>query len=392
MNLFKRILTGAFAACLALGAFTACGAQSAPSTQPNTSGSPSVISSDGEAPKEPEKRTVIDHTGKEIEIPSEINRIVITSITPLPSVYSLFDGSSERLIGMSPSSMASTKNSLLADTIPGITDVRTDFMKSGSDINIEELLSMKPDVVFYRAENTDEYEQLTAAGIPAVGFSTTKWASDSVETFNGWVTLLGDVLQQQDRAGGITEYGREVYDMIRHRLADAGDSLEKPRILFLFQYSNGVITTSGSKHFGEYWANATGGINVAHDTDSANFEINMEQVYEYDPDMIYITNFVPYLPEDLYSNAIEGHDWSVVRAVQEKRVYKCPLGMYRWYPPSSDTPLMLLWMAKQNHPDLFADVDMDEELKSYYQKFYNVTLTDADIEKIYNPVREAAGN
>ena len=53
---------------------------------------------------------------------------------------------------------------------------------------------------------------------------------------------------------------------------------------------------------------------------------------------------------------------------------------------------MLLWMAKQNHPDLFADVNMDEELKNYYQKFYNVTLTDTDIERIYNPVREAAGN
>lgn len=390
MHLNKQFFCGLLAASLCLGALAGCAAPSsapAPESEPSSS---AIVSEVPAASSEAVTRTVVDYAGHEVTLPTEINRIVITSITPLLSVYSLFEGSSERLIGMSPSSMASTKNSLLADTIPGITEVRTDFM-NGSEINMEELLAMKPDVVFYRAEQEEEYDKLTAAGIPAVGFSTTKWESDSIETFEGWVTLLGEVLQQQDRADGIAEYGREVYNMIQSRFAEAGESLERPRILFLFRYSNGVIQTSGSKHFGEYWANSTGGVNAAHETESANFEINMEQVYEYDPDMIYITNFVPYLPEDLYNNAIEGHDWSVVRAVQEKKVYKCPLGMYRWYPPSSDTPLMLLWMSKNNHPELFEDIDMTEELKSYYKRFYNVELTEENIEKIFNPSREAAG-
>ena len=262
---------------------------------------------------------------------------------------------------------------------------------NGDEVNMEELLAMEPDVVFYRAENVEEYEQLSAMGIPAVGFSTTKWGSDSIETFQGWVSLLGEVLQQEDRADGIAEYGREVYDMIQQRLAQAGDDLEKPRVFWLFRYSSGVVQTSGSNHFGEYWANATGAVNVAHESDGASFEVNMEQIYAYDPDIIYISNFAPYLPEDLYNNAIEGNDWSVVRAVQEGNVYKCPLGMYRWYPPSSDSPLMLLWLAKNHHPELFEDIDMTQELKDYYLRFYNVELTDENIEKIFNPSREAAG-
>jgi iron complex transport system substrate-binding protein len=64
--------------------------------------------------------------------------------------------------------------------------------------------------------------------------------------------------------------------------------------------------------------------------------------------------------------------------------------MYRWYPPSSDSPLSLLWLAKQNHPDLFADIDLPEEIKKYFIRFYNVELTDEDIVKIMNPPREAA--
>ena len=52
---------------------------------------------------------------------------------------------------------------------------------------------------------------------------------------------------------------------------------------------------------------------------------------------------------------------------------------------------MLLWMSKNNHPELFEDIDMTEELKSYYKRFYNVELTEENIEKIFNPSREAAG-
>lgn len=117
----------------------------------------------------------------------------------------------------------------------------------------------------------------------------------------------------------------------------------------------------------------------------------MEQIYEWDPDIIFITNFSPYLPEDFYNNSIDGHDWSSVSAVKNGKVYKFPLGMYRWFPPSSDAPLALMWLAQKIQPELFADIDMDAEIKSYFEEYYGVTLTDEDVQNIYNPAREAAG-
>lgn len=394
MNYLQKKLSLILALSLCVGTLSGCGSSgTADTTTPDTTTSTTTPDSDSTTdPVDPESTThvVVDHAGNEVEVPNDISRIVITSITPLPSVYSIFDGSAENLIGMSPSSMASTENSMLAVTIPGITEVKTDFM-TDSEINIEELLAMEPDVVFYRAEETAEYEKLTAAGIPAVGFSTTQWASNSIETFEGWTTLLGEVLLQQDKAEFVGDYGREVTAMIEERLSAAGESLETPSIFFMFRNSAGVLQTSGSKHFGEYWATSAGGVNAANELEAANVEVGMEQVYEWDPDMIFISNFAPVLAEDVLNNAIEGQDWSTLTAVQEGNVYKCPLGMYRWYPPSSDTPLMLLWMAKTVHPELFEDIDMDEEIKTYYQDFYQVTLTDDQLFDIYNPTREAAG-
>lgn len=52
---------------------------------------------------------------------------------------------------------------------------------------------------------------------------------------------------------------------------------------------------------------------------------------------------------------------------------------------------MLLWMAKQHHPDRFEDIDFNETMKEFYKQFYDFDLTDADIESILTPAREAAG-
>ncbi len=244
-------------------------------------------------------------------------------------------------------------------------------------------------MVFYAAGNTDERAMYDNAGIPAVGFSTSMAEYDCVETYADWIELLGEIYGEQDTANAIIEEGRAVAEQIKS-VTDTIDDADKPKVLILFNYDNGTISTSGSNFFGQYWIETAGGINVAEEL-SGNAEINMEQIYEWNPDIIFITNFSACQPEDLYNNAIEGDDWSNVAAVKNQQVYKFPLGMYRWFPPASDTPLVLKWLATKIQPEKFADVDMDQEIKDYYEKYYNVELTDEDLQEIYNPARAAAG-
>ncbi len=341
----------------------------------------------GEPVAEKATRVVVDHTGKEVRIPAKIERIVITGPWPLPSVYCLFEGAGDKLVGIHPGSMSAAKHSLLPRVAPGILRASTEFLK-GDVLNAEELLKLKPDVVFYRVETAAHAGQLALTGIPAVGFSTALSGFDTIKTFESWVKLLGEVLQQEDRASGIVEYGRKTYDEIQAAL-NGVKGLKRPRALILFNYGEGNIKTSGSNFYGQYWLESTGAVNVASEL-SGVADINMEQIYAWDPDIIYITNFSRHMPEDLYENAIPGHDWSTVRAVRERKVYKFPLGMYRWYPPASDTPLVLKWLAKKNQPELFADVDMDAEVRAYYKRFYNLDLTDEDLRRIFSPAREAA--
>ena len=104
-------------------------------------------------------RTIVDHTGAEVVLPEKIERVVISSILPLPSVYCLFRGSADDIVGIHPSSMAAAQNSYLTQCISRrLPDADTSFVENG-EVNIEQLLALEPDVVFYTCQATRKNER-----------------------------------------------------------------------------------------------------------------------------------------------------------------------------------------------------------------------------------------
>ena len=165
---------------------------------------------------------------------------------------------------------------------------------------------------------------------------------------------------------------------------------KKKKGLMIFTYADKGIVVSGKGFFGNHWLKATGAVDVAENDINIRGAVNMEQIYKWNPEIIYITNFTDVQPEDLYDNKIDGQDWSKVKAVQDKQVYKIPLGIYRWFPPCGDSPLMLKWLAQKNYPEIFNDFKIEDEIKKYYREFYDYKLTDDEVNKILNPSRAAA--
>ena len=353
-----------------------------------SSKSESAITSTGEtesSSKEATKGTRIikDQLGFDVELPpaKDIKRIAIHKLLPLPSVYAVYKGGNvDGLISMPPDSLNAAKNSILAKYAPDILNVSIDYYKGG-ELNMEELLKLKPDVVFY-AGGEEERQQFVNAGIPAVGFSTvTPNGPNTIETLNAWISLMEQVFEEGSKVTGITEYAKEAQDEINKRLADIPEDQRK-KVLMIGHYSDTNFTLGG---FSDYWISVTGGINVGIGTQG---NVNMEQVYSWAPDIMFISTLSDFFPEDFYNNTtVEGADWSGVPAVINKQVYKFPLGMHRWWPPSTDAPLSLWWIAKTTYPEKFEDINMDEKIKEYYKKFYGMDLTDEDVNSILNPVK-----
>ncbi len=332
---------------------------------------------------------VIDHLGKSVEVPNEINNVVVTDIYPLPSVLTIFFDSADKIVGMAPPSMIAAKNSLLSELYPNILNAKTNFI-SGANINMEELIKLNPDVVFYPASDPTEGELLSNAGIPAIAISVNKWDYNAIETLNNWIDLISQVFNVNDRAEIAKKYSNDVLELVKDRVKDIKDE-DRRRAFFLFQYNENQMMTSGRNFFGNWWAEAIGAKNVASElTKDNSVAVNMEQVYDWNPDLIYITNFTTAYPNDLYDNTIGNYNWSEIDAVKNKECYKMPLGMYRTYTPGIDTPITLYYLAKCAYPDLFSDINIVEEVKKYYKEVFNINLTDSQVDKIFNP-NKAAG-
>ena len=114
-----------------------------------------------------------------------------------------------------------------------------------------------------------------------------------------------------------------------------------------------------------------------------NKDISMEEVYRINPDIILLSNFDNFVPDDLYENRIAGQDWSTVKAVQNHRVYKVPMGIYRWDAPGVETPLMMKWLAKLLQPEIFKDMDVRADTKKFYKDFMKYDVSDEDLAMIF---------
>ena len=389
----KKLIAMMICVAMTMGALAGCGSSSDGNGSSQETEQDSAAEDSEQEETSSETITITDHADREVEVPAEINRVVVADIYPMASVLTVFLGSAEKLVGIDPVCMSAAQSGILGELFPEILEADTSFMEGG-DLNIEALLASDPDVVFCSAGNSDLISSLENAQIPAVGISPSKWDYDILETYDQWVDLLSQMFpENSNKSEKVSEYSQEVYDQVQEVTKDIPQE-DKKKVLFLFQYDDQQIVTSGKHFFGQFWCDAVGALNAAEEieVDNSNAVINMEQVYQWNPDVIIITNFTPVQPEDLYNNAVGGDDWSSVKAVQDQQVYKMPLGTYRSYTPSSDTPVTLLWMAKTVYPDLFSDLDITQEVKDYYQEMYQVSLTDEQIEKMYNPSSEAADN
>ncbi|MGE7999850.1 ABC transporter substrate-binding protein [Lysinibacillus sp. NPDC093190] len=373
-----------YLATLALTAMlAACGNQDGGSAS-----NQSAETSKSEVQTTAEEKIVTDQLGREVTVPSTIERVVTGGILPYFSTWYVATNSTKEIVGMHPNSYNAAKNSILAKISPDVLKAETSFVQNG-EVNVEELMKINPQLYVEIATDENSINKISEAGIPVVAVKAIDAAAaEPLATFNSWLTLTSQITGTTDRADRFLDEGKKVQSELNTKLKDVVTQ-DKPRAMILHMHNDKSITVGGRNFFGNQWLNATGAIDVAENDVDGRKEVNMEQIYAWNPDIIYITNFTETQPEDLLENKVSGQDWSQVKAVQEGKVYKIPLGIYRWFPPSGDAPLMLKWMAQKNHPTLF-DYKIEDEIKAYYKDFYEFDISDDEIHSILNPSSDAA--
>ncbi len=317
-----------------------------------------------------EKIVITDQLGKTIEFDEPPERLA-TTIMPFPYIFHAVMGNNEYMVGCNPSSMKAYEDSALKHMYTNMANADTSWVDTSFVVNVEELLKLNPDVVFQWSWMEDDIEKMENAGLKVIALQY--GTLDDLET---WIKIISQLYRQEERGGELIDYFHESVNEVAEKIGTLSPD-DYPTIIQLY----GDMMVSGTG-FGNYWVEQSGAVNPAKELAGDDRKVDMEQIYEWNPDILYIGNFVDIQPSDILDNKLEGQDWSLVKAVQDGMVYKIPIGGYRWDPPGVETPLMIKWLAKIQHPELFADMDMRQEVKEFYKEVYNFELTEDMLSEI----------
>ena len=311
----------------------------------------------------------VDLSGRTVTLEKPAERIVVIPI-PWGSLLMALDGSADRLVAWHPSSKVAYEEGLLKKIFPEAAKIRTEVVGKKFMPNVEEVLTLKPDLVFQWGHKGKEImEPLTNAGMTvALGRYGTQEYIEKI------IMMMGRAIGKEDRAKTMLAWHNASMTEITKKVAAISLS-ERPRVLLFYKYRAG-LQVYGGETYADFCFNLTGGINVVNEIPKFP-KVNEEQVIAWDPEVILLSNFDPVTPAEIYRNA----KLAGVSAVKNKRVYKIPLGGYRWGPPNQESPLMWKWLTMIFHPDKFS-WPLREEMAEKYRFLYGYNLSEKDTDAV----------
>lgn len=316
---------------------------------------------------------VTDQRGKTLVLDGPAKRIVTL---PMPAAAMLIsvDRSAAHLVGMNDASWLAMKEAIMGTMFPDALTIAHDVAGENFSPNVESILKLEPDVVVQWADQgSGIIAPMEDAGLNVVGLTY-----GTQQDLNTWITLFSTMLGKPQR-------GHDMESRIAGQLAKAhalGTSRPSPgpSILYFFQVAGG-LQVAGGNTYNDFYINLVGATNPASGRTGAagtgTLGVDIEQVLAWDPDIVLIGNFDAALPTDLYANQV----WQSISAVRSRRVYKVPIGGYRWDPPGQESPLMWQWLSQIAFPGNRSPT-LRNEIVSTYDYLYGYRPKTEQIDRI----------
>lgn len=358
----RRTVLQVFVAGGSAALLTGCAASSPPRTAPTVSGT-------GTAP--PERISITDQRGKTHTFTQPVTRVV-TIPMPSASLLVAVDRSADRLSAMHNASWVAMRDGILGAMFPRALDLPHDIATQDFTPNVESVRALNPDVVIQWSD-AQLIEPLENAGLSVIGLTNTGRQED----VDAWVAMFAAMLGKPERATEIKTRSDHELDDIKSMAAGRGSA--GPSILYFNRFTGG-LKAAAANTYNDFYIKLVGGTNPATGPDplpgTGMVGLDVEQVLKWDPEVILLGNFDAAMPQDIYSDPV----WQGISAVRQRRVYKVPLGGYRWDPPGQESPLMWHWLSDIAFPQPRSG--LRSKVREYFRFLYNHEVTDDEFNKI----------
>ncbi len=300
------------------------------------------------------ERTIVDSEGREVAVPETVESIVCVGVGALR--YTCYMGCADLVVGVedyeTKAGMSRLYNYVNFDKFKDLPVTGTN-----GNPNTEEIIAVNPQVIVmsaYAGVDADDLQSKTGIPVVVVPGSDATLDDKAYET----IRILGQLLGKQDRAQALTQYLKDLEKDLKDRTSAVADA-DKPTV-----YVGGV---SFKGHHGfegteaGYGPLALIGANNLADTtgQSGAFNIDLEQVLTWDPDVIFLDFNGMELINAHYKEKPDYY--KSLTAVQNGKVYSQI--SFRSSASNLETALAdAYYAATVLYPEQFADVDLEEKV------------------------------
>ena len=255
-------------------------------------------------------------------------------------------------------------------------------------ISVESIISLDPDVVLMSAPVNYDYiepelDKFAEAGIE-VAF--VNYHKQTVEMHRSSTELIGEILGQEERAKEISDFYEDQVKLIEERISGLEENAERPKVYMEYSIAPNTYGNSWADKMWGALIPQCGGINIAAGlSDGNSVEVAPEQVIASNPDLIVFTGC---LVDDNNENIVVGYGADREKALERLQAYKEREGWSGLNAVKNDRMAVLYhdlsrhifdfagtqMLAKLCQPELFADVDPEENLRTFFEKYMPVEL------------------
>jgi iron complex transport system substrate-binding protein len=243
----------------------------------------------------------------------------------------------------------------------------------GNTTNLEVLLKLKPDLIVDVGTINETYVSLAnrvqqQTGIPYA------LLDGSFAAIAATYRKLGELTHRQSQAETFAHYAETTVATIKGRVDNIPQN-QRPRAYYA-RGPRGLQTGLGGSINVET-IEFLGAHNVAGERRGGMATVSLEQVLAWNPDVI--ITIEPAFAASVRSDP----SWAPIKAVRTGKIYLSPTLPFGWvdFPPSVNRLIGLWWLAKALYPDQFPE-DLRPITRDFYQRFYHMTPTDAQIDRV----------
>jgi len=307
-------------------------------------------------------RVVVDMLGKEVTVPAVVDNYSVLYSSAVP-ICGMLDKNFEHM-NICPKGYAEWTAEIFPDVYnhAKIVDKKT--------VTAEEIIESGAQVVFW----SQSYNEEVVAALEKVGIACVNVKISDEESAIKVTEIIAEVFGTEYAKSQATKYINLMKSSREDAVKIVAEIPEEklPRVLVLGGAD--TLEAFGTGDFEYYWASQMRLkfiVSSKNEEDRAN--LTMEQVYEYDPDIIIFEGWTD------VSKLYDDPAWSSLKAAKNKMLLDTPMVLDVWCKPGAETPLMYSWIISTCYPDYAGDLDMEQKLISHFKDMfgYDMALEDA---------------